>query len=70
MIIELPEEHLRYLTAKENLIHLDELIKNAYNVKYKFCLFYLFYLFILIHYLYFFSNVLLIVIEVLLIELF
>lgn len=31
MIMELPEENLRYFTAKENIGHLEELIKNAYN---------------------------------------
>jgi len=32
MIMELPEENLRYFTTKDNLKHLEELIKNAYNV--------------------------------------
>merc|ERR1711957_52982 len=31
MIMELPEENLRYFTAKENITHLEELIKNAYT---------------------------------------
>ena len=30
--MELPEENLRYFTAKENITHLEELIKNAYTV--------------------------------------
>ena len=33
MIIELPEDNLRFLIREENLIHLDDLIKNAYFVR-------------------------------------
>jgi hypothetical protein len=31
--MELPEENLRYFTSRDNLLHLQELIKNAYNVR-------------------------------------
>jgi hypothetical protein len=33
MIMELPEENLRYFTSRDNLMHLQELIKNAYDVR-------------------------------------
>jgi len=33
MIIELPEDNLRFLISDENLVHLDDLVKNAYLVK-------------------------------------
>ncbi len=32
MIIELPEDNLRFLISEDNLVHLDDLIKNAYLV--------------------------------------
>jgi hypothetical protein len=52
MIIELPEDNLRFLISNENLVHLDDLVKNAYLVKtfyiklFKLCLLY----FIFIYY--------------------
>lgn len=33
MIIELPEDNLRFLISEDNLVHLDDLIKNAYLVR-------------------------------------
>jgi hypothetical protein len=36
MIIELPEDNLRFLVSEDNLVHLDDLIKNAYIVNFLF----------------------------------
>ena len=36
MIVELPQDNLRYLVGEENLKHLEDLVKSAYVVNYFF----------------------------------